>query len=111
MKRFAIVAMAIAIAWIATRASAQEPVLEPRLPLSNAPSGSQAGFEALSYSQQIARFESDQRILRMQWNKWIGHEPLRPSVNASYMSNGLRQYYIPSRGLIVTAGPTRAWYW
>ena len=65
----------------------------------------------LTIAQQRAKFEADQRTLRMDFNNWIGYSPSRPNMNASYMSNGLQTFYIPSRGVIVTAGRTRSWYW
>lgn len=110
MKSIAVAALAPSIAWSVAEVRAQEPLPEPNLPLSNTPS---TAYEPapLTYAQQIARFESEQRILRLEWNKWIGYDPLRPSMNASYMSNGLRHYYIPARGWIVSTGPARSWYW
>ncbi len=90
---------------------AQEPLPEPTIPLSNTSSNSYESEPPLTYAQQVARFESEQRILRMQFNKWIGHEPLRPAMNANYMSNGMQRYYLPSRGWIVTPGNVRTWYW
>ncbi|MEM7474440.1 MAG: hypothetical protein AAF483_05550 [Planctomycetota bacterium] len=74
--------------------------------------------EASSYSvkpmtmaQQRAHFEAQQRMLRMEFNKWIGYSPLRPTMNSSYMSNGVQRYYIPSRGIIVSNYNTYSWYW
>ena len=81
------------------------------LPLSNSPSVQYPAPAPLSFAQQQARFEAEQRTLRMAWNNWIGYSPLRPNMNASYMSNGLQQYYIPSRAVIVSTGHTRSWYW
>ena len=111
MKNIAIAALALAVTWIGSGALAQELTPEPILPLSNTPSAAYPAWAPLTYAQQVARFESEQRMLRIQWNKWVGYDSLRPSMNASYMSNGSRRYYIPSRGLIVTSGPTRTWYW
>ena len=65
----------------------------------------------LSFAQRTARYQAEQAMMRIQWNKWIGYEPLRPHMNASYMSNGSQRYYIPSRGLVVTGGSVNAWYW
>lgn len=65
----------------------------------------------LTFPQQVARYQAEQRMLRMQWNQWIGYSPLRPNMNSSYMSNGLNRYYIPSRGIIVTGNYHNGWYW
>lgn len=64
--------------------------------------------------QQIrerVQFEARQRVLRAEWNEWIGYNPSRPTVNASYLSNGLQSYYVPARGQIVNNGMGRSWYW
>lgn len=65
----------------------------------------------LTFPQQVARYQAQQRVLRMEFNNWIGYSPLRPNMNASWMSNGVQQFYIPSRGVFVSAGPSRSWYW
>lgn len=106
--RIAVFGLGICLAWGAG-AEAQQPP-EPVIPLTNSPSSEYMG-QPLTYAQQIARFESDQRVLRLQWNQWIGYDPLRPTMNASYMSNGRQKYYIPSRSVIVSVGNSRAWYW
>ncbi|MFN3189853.1 MAG: hypothetical protein ACE361_04965 [Aureliella sp.] len=82
----------------------------PPLPLSNSPSTNYVS-KPLTFAQQTARFEAEQRILRLQWNKWIGHDPLRPTMNASYMSNGVHRFYIPQRAAIVSPSAMRSWYW
>lgn len=89
---------------------AQEAAEEP-LPLTQSPSVKYVTTQPLSFAQQQARFEAEQRSMRLQWNNWIGYSPSRPNMNASYMSNGVQRYYIPSRALIVSAGYTRTWYW
>ncbi|MEZ6135493.1 MAG: hypothetical protein R3C53_11345 [Pirellulaceae bacterium] len=68
-------------------------------------------MKELSIAQQRAIFAANQRVLRMEFNNWIGYSPLRPNVNASYMSSGYPRYYIPSRGVFVSATGGRAWYW
>ncbi len=91
---------------------AQEPSEAPaKLPL-NSPGYSYATpAPVMTIPQMRARFAAEQRMLRMEWNEWIGYSPLRPNMNASYMSNGLQRYYIPSRGVIVSTGSARSWYW
>lgn len=91
---------------------AQQPTPNNPLPLSRTPSsGYMLEPRPMSIPQQRAMFEADQRMLRMEWNKWIGYSPLRPNLNASYMSNGMQRYYIPSRGVIISAGNAYQWYW
>ena len=92
---------------------AQEPAnrIDRQLPLVTANSPSDSVPQELTIVQQRAKFAADQRMLRTEWNNWIGYSPLRPNLNSSYMSNGTQRYYIPSRGVIVSAGNARAWYW
>lgn len=90
-------------------AQAQEP--SRPLPLGTSGSPSDEVAKVPSVIQQRAMFAAEQRILRIEYNNWIGHSPLRPNMNASYMSNGMQRYYIPSRGAIVSAGNARSWYW
>ncbi len=47
----------------------------------------------LTIAQQRARFEADQRMLRMQWNKWIGYEPLRPALPYALTNNEMNPYF------------------
>lgn len=67
--------------------------------------------EAQQQIRQRVQFEIQQRVLREQWNQWIGYSPARPTVNASNLSNGFPHYYVPSRGQIVNSGMRRAWNW
>ncbi len=92
---------------------AQEPVGQPPqgIPLSSSPSVSYMPAVPMTIPQQRALFAAEQRMLRLEWNRWIGYSPLRPHMNASYMSNGVRTYFIPGRSVIVSAGRTPAWYW
>lgn len=86
-----LLAMATSVAW------ADDPAISPRLPLST--TVTLGGYDAvvpqpLTIAQQRARFEADQRMLRMQWNKWIGYEPLRPALPNATMQNELNHYYL-----------------
>ncbi len=94
----------------ASWAVAQEPD-EISSPLPLAASDSLAQVQPLTFAQQIARMEAEQRALRIQWYNWIGHSPLRPTVNATYLSTTLPRYYIPSRGVIVKYAGGSGWYW
>lgn len=67
--------------------------------------------KAWSILHERARIEADGRLLRSEFNKWVGHSPARPNMNASYLSNGSRLYYIPGRNQFVNAGAGRSWYW
>ncbi len=67
--------------------------------------------QAWDIIHERARIEADGRLLRAEFNKWIGHSPARPNMNASYLSTGSRLYYIPARGQFVNAGLNRSWYW
>jgi hypothetical protein len=76
---------------------ADDTVVPPPLPLSSPTSLS--GYEGtvqqpLTIAQQRARYEADQRMLRMQWNKWIGYEPLRPSQPNVLMNNEMNPHYM-----------------
>lgn len=94
---------------------AQEPAAaqgSSPMPLSS-PSSAAYVHESLGMSiiHRRAIFEAEQRMLRTEYNKWIGYNPARPSMNASYLSNSRQLYYIPSRGQFVNAGVARSWYW
>lgn len=95
---------------LAITANAQEAVQAEALPLSSSPS-TEYTPKPLTYAQQMARFQAEQRMMRIQYNKWIAFDPLRPTMNASYMSNGVQRFYIPQRAAIVSAGQMRSWYW
>ncbi len=96
------------------RSVAQEPAAlgSSPMPLSS-PSSAAYVHESLGMSiiHRRAMFEAEQRMLRTEYNKWIGYNPARPSMNASYLSNSRQLYYIPSRGQFVNAGVARSWYW
>ena len=67
--------------------------------------------EAQQQIRQRVQFEARQRVLREEWNQWIGYSPARPTVNASNLSYGLPNYYNPARAQIVHTGTARTWYW
>ena len=106
---YRLIAVAYFLLGVAGAAQAQQN--GEMLPLSTSTSPSMQQEKPLTIAQQRARYAADQRMFRAEWNQWIGYEPLRPTVNASYMSNGVQRFYIPSRGVIVSTGVTRAWYW
>lgn len=82
------------------------------MPLSS-PSASAYVHESLGMSliHRRAMYEAEQRMLRTEFNKWIGYNPARPNMNASYLTNSKQLYYLPSRGQFVNVGVARPWYW
>ncbi len=48
----------------------------------------------LTIAQQRARYDADQRMMRMQWNKWIGYEPARPALPYALTNNEWNPYYM-----------------
>jgi hypothetical protein len=77
------------------------PAATAPLPLST--TASLGNYEAavskpLTIAQQRARFEADQRMMRIQWNKWIGYEPHRPALHNALTNNEMNPYYMqPTR--------------
>lgn len=110
MNQFRIMALvALLSAAVSTGLQASEPTSpSDKMSLS---SSSSVGQQALTFPQQVARYEAQQRVMRMQWNANIGYSPLRPNMNASWMSNGVQVFYIPSRSVFVSTNSARAWYW
>lgn len=83
-----------AIMSVPFQAKAQQP-LEPEkdvLPLTTSTSAAMYFPKPLTYPQQIARYEAEQRSMRMERNRWIGYEPARPNTNSSYMYSGLYNF-------------------
>lgn len=108
------IAVALLIAWavLVTDSSAQQPVpMTGQLPISESPSVQYYQVQPLTVAQQRARFEAEQRLYRMEWNNWTGYSPLRPTLNASYMSGIAPRYFVPSRGILIHTGQHRSWYW
>jgi len=106
----------VLLAWAMTISvgRAQQPDLLPgQLPVSESPSIQYYQYQTqpLTVAQQRARFEAEQRLYRMEWNNWAGYSPLRPTLNASYMSAIAPRYFVPSRGVLVHTGQARSWYW
>lgn len=95
----------------AARAQELETLARTPLPLSNVSPSDYGIAKPLTYPQRVARFAEEQRMLRMEFNKSIGHSPLRPNMSAGFTFGGYQSYYIPSRAVFVTAGPQRGWYW
>ncbi len=54
---------------------------------------------AAEIRQARAQYRSQQRIARMEYNLWIGHDPLRPNWSATPMTSSRyaprRTYYVP----------------
>ncbi len=84
----------IALVTVASSVQADDPA-QP-LPLSA--TTSLGSYDAtiskpLTIAQQRARYEADQRMLRMQWNKWIGYEPARPALPYALTNNEMNPYF------------------
>lgn len=79
------------------------------LPITNSNSAA-AYYKLPSLAQQQAMHEAEQRMLRMEWRAWTNQSPLRPTMNASFMSGTYQSFYVPQRGILVNTGH-RGWYW
>ena len=73
------------------QAQAQEPEKEV-LPLTTSTSAAMFFPKPLTYPQQMARYEAEQRTMRMERNRWIGFDPARPLTNSSYTYSGLYNF-------------------
>lgn len=114
-------AMVVVLTLCSQTSNAQAPPQQPaatsqapeRLPLFSSDPANYAYTPApLSYRQQQAQYVEFQRTMRMEFNRNIGYSPLRPNMNASYMSNGLQKYYIPQRGVFISTGSGHSsWFW
>lgn len=84
-----------------------------KLPLAGAASRSsyESAAVPLTISQQRAVYEANQRMYRTEWYNWAGHSPLRPHMNASYMSGGFQHYYHQPYPAVHRIGFARGWYW
>lgn len=114
MKSRLLIPLFIAWASLTTALNAQQTTaVDSALPVSESTSIHyyQSQSQPLTYAQQRARFEAEQRIYRIEWNNWIGYSPSRPTVNSSYMSGIAPRYYVPSRGVVYHPGQARHWYW
>jgi len=92
------------------RGQAQEP-LSDGLPMTTSTSAAQYFPKPLTYPQQIARFEAEQRSMRMEHNRWIGFDPARPVTNSSYMYSGLYNFTPGSGGSIAYGSRHRLFGW
>jgi hypothetical protein len=84
-----------------------------KLPLAGAASRSsyETAAAPLTIAQQRAAYEANQRMYRTEWYNWAGHSPLRPHMNASYMSGGFQHYYHQPYPVVHRIGFARGWYW
>ncbi len=93
---------------------AQEPDQSP-LPLST-PAVSRGYPEyvpkQLTLSQQTARIQAEQRLMRMEGHKWAGYDTLRPTLSAGFTYDSRYIAYSPFRGRFVTNGwGSNTWFW
>jgi hypothetical protein len=73
------------------QSQAQEPEKDV-LPLTTSTSAAMYFPKPLTYPQQMARYEAEQRSMRMERNRWIGFDPARPITNSSYTYSGLYNF-------------------
>lgn len=95
----------------ALQARAQDP-FEPNkdvLPLTTSTSAEMYFPKPLTYPQQMARYEAEQRTMRMERNRWIGFEPARPVTNSSYTYSGLYNF-TPGNNYSVAYGSRHRFY-
>ncbi len=89
--------LAVLLAIAASPLRADDPAPGQSLPLTTPGGiGSYEGTisQPLTIAQQRARFDADQRMLRMQYNKWIGYEPLRPAMPNALTNNEWNPHYM-----------------
>ncbi len=96
---------------IVCQAQAQEPEASDTLPLSTSTSAAQYFPKPLTYSQQLARYEAEQRTMRIEHNRWIGFDPARPATNASYMYSGLYNFKVGNSYSIAYGSRHRFYGW
>lgn len=77
------------------------------MPITNSPSAVMYA-PMPSFNQQLARFQAEQMAYRLEAYNWAGYSPLRPNVNASYMSS---PHYAPPHRGYMTNFTRRGWYW
>ena len=82
------------------------------LPMSTSTSASVI-FEPrpLTYPQQMARYQAEQRLQRMEYNRWIGFDPARPATNSSYMYSGLYNFNAGNSYSVVYGSRHRFYGW
>lgn len=93
----------------ATPSQAQEPESANALPMTTSTSAALYFPKPLTYPQQIARYEAEQRAMRMEYNRWIGFDPARPATNSSWMYSGLYNF-TPSVSYSVAYGSRHRFY-
>jgi hypothetical protein len=94
------------VASISTASAQAQPEANPVMPITNSPSAA-IYTPAPSFIHMRARFQAEQLMYRMEAYEWAGYSPLRPNVNASYMS--APTYSPPHRGYM-TNFTRRGWY-
>lgn len=93
---------------VSFQARAQEPEKDV-LPLTTSTSAAMYFPKPLTYPQQMARYEAEQRTMRMERNRWIGFDPARPITNASYTYSGLYNFN-PGNSYTVAYGSRHRFY-
>jgi hypothetical protein len=95
----------------ALQARAQDPFEQNKdvLPLTTSTSAAMYFPKPLTYAQQVARYEAEQRTMRMERNRWIGFDPARPVTNSSYTYSGLYNF-TPGNSYSVAYGSRHRFY-
>jgi len=96
---------------VTSQTQAQQPDNGDALPMTTSTSAAQYFPKPLTYPQQLARHEAEQRTMRMEHNRWIGFDPARPATNASYMYSGLYNFNSGNNYSIAYASRHRFYVW
>lgn len=81
------------------------------LPLTTSTSAAMYFPKPLTYPQQLARYEAEQRTMRMERNRWIGLDPARPITNSSYTYSGLYNFNPGSSYSVAYSSRNRFYGW
>jgi hypothetical protein len=103
-----IILVVAALTAVTFQARAQEPEKDV-LPLTTSTSAAMYFPQPLTYPQQMARYEAEQRTMRMERNRWIGFDPARPITNSSYTYSGLYNFN-PGNSYLVAYGSRSRFY-
>ena len=94
---------AISGAMLAGNASAQQPVdnrpvFDPAAPAAHESAARQSKPTVAELRQARALYRANQRVARMEYNLWMGREPLRPRWNSIPMMStrySASKFYVP----------------
>ncbi len=100
-------------ALMAVPLQAQQPqdINNEALPLTTSTSAAMYFPKPLTYPQQMARFEAEQRTMRMERNRWLGLDPARPITNSSYTYSGLYNFSLGNNYSVAYGSRHRFYGW